>query len=61
MSDNSDPVCERHGVDELPSHLDGCPYCKMERDREAEMVERATRRAPRSVDDPAPIGSYRAW
>lgn len=58
MSD--DNHCERHDVDieSLPDR-DHCPYCRMERDREAELVERATRHPPRMVDDPASIDAYR--
>lgn len=68
MSDDDTPDesddenrCERHDVDidALPADYDHCPYCRMESDREAQLVERATRHAPRSYDDPASIDAYR--
>lgn len=51
--------CRKHDVlvEEIPR--DQCPYCKEEQRVEALRTEMAQRRAPRSVDDPAPIESYR--
>lgn len=56
MGDNH---CETHDVDIDSIPYDHCPYCRMERDRQAELAERATRHAPRMVDDPASIDAYR--
>lgn len=57
MGDN---YCESHDIDiDQLSGYDRCPYCRMEQDREAQLVERATRHAPKSYDDPASIESYR--
>jgi len=37
--------CDRHDIDisELPNDYDYCPRCRQERDREHELMERATR------------------
>lgn len=54
--------CIMHDLDyDRLSGYDHCPQCRMERDREAAIAERMARRPPRSVDDPAPVGSYDAF
>ena len=54
--------CVIHDLDyDSINGYDYCPQCRVQRDREAALAERMSRRPPRSVDDPAPYGSYDAW
>lgn len=50
MSD-SDTVCERHGVESLPTGYDRCPYCVEEEKRNEQMVERAMRQSDPQMAD----------
>lgn len=57
-----DDYCARHGIDyRALAGYDHCPRCRQERNRQAQMMERQTRHAPRMVDDPAPTSSYNAF
>lgn len=57
MSDN-DNYCEEHELS-YPDGYDRCPVCVEEERARVMEVERAVRNQPKSVDDPAPIESYR--
>lgn len=57
-----DGYCAEHEIDvERLTGYDTCPRCRQERDRQAQLMERQTRHAPRMVDDPAPTSSYNAF
>lgn len=59
IRESQDLACAKHGFGALPDGCDECPVCRLERQRDDMLVERATRHHPKSVDDCADISAYR--